>query len=73
MITRRFTRAKRLRTDDIPNTVDREIRARCHTLFRVSRHVAADNCETQTEPHGLEITQPQPDQFTPLAAAGESH
>ena len=66
MIPRRLTALKRLRPDNIPNTIPRKQRGTRQLLLRIPRDIAAHHGQAHAEAEALEEAQPQRDQAAPL-------
>jgi len=66
MIPRRLTTLKRLRPNNIPNTILRKQRGTRQLLLRILRNTAAHHGQAYAEAEALEEAQPQRDQVAPL-------
>lgn len=66
MIPRRLTALKRLRPNNIPNTILRKQRGARQLLLRIPCNSAARHGQAHAEAEALEEAQPQRDQAAPL-------
>ena len=68
-----ITRLERLGPNDIAYAIGGEHERSSQLLLRVSGNVAADHRQAHAEAQTLEVTQPKPDQATPLVALWQTN